>query len=277
MLHATLKNMAQSEMFDKTFKGFFRYVKKRNWQEPSNEKTLYDNALLLKVYAKAYKTYNQEIYKATAIEIENFIYDELKNDMLYHSCILYENEKTLIDTNIQTSWNAMYVDALFCLSDIEEKYLKKATNLLDDILKHTFKEDTLYHITSPMIKGYLEDYAFLAKALLSGYEKTNNEQYLINAQYFINQALSQFYDNGVWYVKKNDYHLKAEIHDNIYTSSVSVMVENLLKLTDFIKDYKYKTFAFKTLEYNSYELSRKPSLYPSLFNQALKYILHYKI
>ena len=50
------------------------------------------------------------------------------------------------------------------------------------------------------------------------------------------------------------------------------MVENLLSLTALLDDEKYKHFAFKTMEYNSYELGRKPIYTPYMLTQALRYL-----
>lgn len=180
------------------------------------------------------------------------------------------------DQKIQTSWNAMYIDALFELGAIEPNYIEKAKKSLKKLQESMFIDGKLYHTTilgkKPKVEAFLEDVAFLAKAYLSAYEKTFDELYLIEAQRFVNTALIDFYDKGVWYFSKGEFQTKAEIFDAAYTSSVSVMVENLLTLASLFGDEKYRTFAFKTLEYNSYELSRKPIYYPSLFNQMMRYL-----
>ena len=38
-----------------------------------------------------------------------------------------------------------------------------------------------------------------------------------------------------------------------------------------LEDDKYAHFAFKTLEYNSYDLGRRPVLYPKMLEQVLRY------
>ncbi|SFV54557.1 Thymidylate kinase [hydrothermal vent metagenome] len=181
-----------------------------------------------------------------------------------------------IDKKIQTSWNAMYIDALFELGTIQKEYIQKATKSLDKLLKTMFDNKKLYHTTmpnkEPKVEGFLEDFAFLSKALLNGYEKSFDEIYLIKAQHFINLALAEFYDNGVWYFSKGDFQTKAETYDATYTSSVSIMIDNLLTLSSLLSDEKYATFAFKTLEYNSYELSRKPIYYPYMFDMMMRYL-----
>jgi uncharacterized protein YyaL (SSP411 family) len=187
-----------------------------------------------------------------------------------------EKKYPFIDTKIQTSWNAMYIDALFDASVFDDALKVQAVQSLEALLETMYKDNTLYHTTllhkQPKVKAFLEDYAFLAKALLNAYQITTEELYLIKAQYFINQALAEFYDNGVWYFSQSDFQTKAELYDATYTSSVAIMVENLLTLSSLLSDEKYRSFAFKTLEYNSYDLARKPIYYPHLFNQMMRYL-----
>ncbi|MDQ1528900.1 MAG: uncharacterized protein QOH77_690, partial [Actinomycetota bacterium] len=49
----TLAAMAASDLRDPVEGGFFRYATKRDWSEPHYERMLYDNALLLGLYARA--------------------------------------------------------------------------------------------------------------------------------------------------------------------------------------------------------------------------------
>jgi uncharacterized protein YyaL (SSP411 family) len=49
----TLAAMAASDLRDPVEGGFFRYATKRDWSEPHYERMLYDNALLLDLYARA--------------------------------------------------------------------------------------------------------------------------------------------------------------------------------------------------------------------------------
>ncbi|MGD8379602.1 MAG: thioredoxin domain-containing protein [Gammaproteobacteria bacterium] len=53
MAHITLSRMADSGLFDHLGGGFFRYSVDERWEIPHFEKMLYDNALLLPLYAEA--------------------------------------------------------------------------------------------------------------------------------------------------------------------------------------------------------------------------------
>lgn len=187
-----------------------------------------------------------------------------------------KREYPFIDRKIQTSWSAMMIHSLFQLSAVDSSYEHKAIEALDALLAKMFVNDTLYHTSlpekSPKVEAFLEDYAFLAKALLSAFKATQDEYYLIQAQRMANKALENFYDKGLWNFSVGEFKTKAEVTDNTYTSSVSIIVDVLLTLGMLLEDEKYTHFAFKTMEYNSYDLGRRPIYYPHMLIQALRYI-----
>jgi uncharacterized protein YyaL (SSP411 family) len=55
MLHHTLDQMARGGIFDQLGGGFHRYATDREWKVPHFEKMLYDNALLLELYAQEHQ------------------------------------------------------------------------------------------------------------------------------------------------------------------------------------------------------------------------------
>ncbi|DAB28021.1 MAG: thymidylate kinase [Sulfurimonas sp. RIFOXYD12_FULL_33_39] len=185
-------------------------------------------------------------------------------------------EYPFIDKKIQTSWSSMMIKALFVLGNIDDSYKQKAIKNLDALLKSMFIEGKLYHSTlihkTPKVEAFLEDYAFLAQALIEAFNSTQDELYLIRAQNFANSALEKFYDKGTWKFSIGEFETKAEISDNTYTSSVSIMIDVLISLSTLLEDEKYAHFAFKTLEYNSYELARRPVIYPYMLRQVLRYL-----
>lgn len=187
-----------------------------------------------------------------------------------------KREYPFIDQKIQTSWSAMMIKALFTLGSIDGKYANKALKSLDALLNTMYIDGVLYHTTlihkTPKIKAFLEDYAFLSQALISAYRFTQDEVYLIHAQRFANKAFEELYDKGEWNFSRGEFTTKAEISDNTYTSSVSVMIDVLISLSTLLEDENYAHFAFKTMEYNSYELGRRPIYYPYMLVQMLRYL-----
>ncbi|MBA1433584.1 MAG: thioredoxin domain-containing protein [Epsilonproteobacteria bacterium] len=187
-----------------------------------------------------------------------------------------KREYPFIDKKVQTSWSAMLINALFKLSAVDTLYYERAKKSLDALLETMYKEDTLFHTTlihkEPKIEAFLEDYVFLSQALLSAYKYTQDELYLITAHKLVNKALERFYKNGLWSFSDGEFAVKAETTDNTYTSSVSVMVESMLTLSSLLEDDKYRHFSFRTMEYNSYDLGRRPLYYPYMLTQALHYL-----
>ncbi|MDD2356307.1 MAG: thioredoxin domain-containing protein [Thiovulaceae bacterium] len=201
--------------------------------------------------------------------------DWFANVMNILSSIRATRKYPFIDKKVQTSWNAMMIKALFALSNVEARYNSVAKEHLDALLKTMFIDGELYHSTlihkTPKVKAFLEDYAFMGVALIAAYEATSDELYLIHAQRFANKALEEFYDKGRWFFSTGEFTTQAEISDNTYPSTVSTMVDLLLSLAS-LGEEKYRTFAFKTLEYNSYDLGRKPIYTPYMLNQMLRYL-----
>ncbi len=187
-----------------------------------------------------------------------------------------QREYPFIDKKVQTSWSAMLINALFKLGAVDNKYHEMAKKSLDALLESMYLDNILYHTTlihkAPKIEAFLEDYAFLSQALLNAYKYTQDEIYLITAHKLINRALERFYDQGLWNFSDGEFSVKAETTDNTYTSSVSIMVDTMLTLSTLLEDEKYSHFAFKTMEYNSYDLGRRPIYYPYMLTQAIRYI-----
>ena len=211
------------------------------------------------------------------VRFENGLLPEWFSDVkILLAQLRQKREYPFIDKKVQTSWSSMMINAMFKLGAVDTKYKDRAIKNLDALLNAMFLDGILYHSTlihkTPKVEAFLEDYAFLSQALLSAFKHTGNELYLINAQRFTNKALEEFYDKGLWNFSVGEFITKAEITDNTYTSSVSIIVDTLLTLGTLLEDEKYTHFAFKTMEYNSYELGRKPIYAPYMLTQALRYV-----
>jgi uncharacterized protein YyaL (SSP411 family) len=180
-----------------------------------------------------------------------------------------------IDTKVQTSWNSMMIKSLFELGRYDKSFLEQAVASLEALLKKMNPDSKLMHSalidTDAKIEAFLEDYAYLGVTLISAYELTCKEDYLIYAQQMANSALENYYDKGRWFFSRGEFITEADMRDSSYPGSISVMVDLLLSLGSIL-DEKYRHFAFKTLEYYSYELHKQPIYYPYMTNQALRYI-----
>ena len=234
VLH-TLKEMAKGGFYDKENYGFYRYCMSEDWSMAGDEKTLYDNALLGDVYLQAYKLYKDETFLDIA-----------------------KNCTTVKEIKPQLAHSSMMASTMLKLSKVDKTYKQKAIQNLND-LNFTKKE-------------FLDGYAFFIEALLNGYDITKDETYLVKAQKLTNEALCEFYKKGAWYFSNNEFSTQAQVDDTTHTSALSTMIGNLLSISFLLEDEKYAHFAFKTLEYNSYELGRKTIYYPSMLLQMIRYL-----
>ena len=73
----TLKQMARGGLYDHVGGGFSRYSTDGRWLVPHFEKMLYDNALLLRVYAEMLAATGDAIYRRIAMHTAQY----LKRDM----------------------------------------------------------------------------------------------------------------------------------------------------------------------------------------------------
>ena len=271
VLH-TLKSMDKGDIHDVQNGGFYRYAKDEMWKEPCREKTLYDNALLAEVYLDAYLLYKEREFFVTAKKTIDFWIDSMSMENLLFQYV-YEDT---INKRIQTTHSAMMIKTLFKLGEIDKTYRQKAVDILAKLMDTLYVDSKLYSSTllkhPPKTEAFLGDYAFLSQSLIYAYRSTQNESYLIEAQRFANKSLEKFYQNGVWFFSDNEFKTKMDTTDNIYTSAVSVMVDVLISLSEILKDDKYRHFAYKTLEYNSYDLGQKPIFFPSMLTQMLRYL-----
>lgn len=75
----TLEHMAKGGIYDHIGGGFSRYSVDQKWLIPHFEKMLYDNGLLLDLYAKAFDMIGEEAYKVVIEETISFMKNELMN------------------------------------------------------------------------------------------------------------------------------------------------------------------------------------------------------
>ena len=87
-VNLTLKNIAFGGINDHVGGGLHRYTVDSIWHVPHFEKMLYDNAQMLSVFSKAYKSNNDLLYKDQLEKIFNFIERDLtSSDNLIYSSI----------------------------------------------------------------------------------------------------------------------------------------------------------------------------------------------
>jgi uncharacterized protein YyaL (SSP411 family) len=178
-----------------------------------------------------------------------------------------------IDKKINTAWNAMMIKALFEASKIDKRYLILGQKRLEGLLWRMYPMQTLYHQTVigkiPTQKALLEDYAFLVDALVAGYERDYNEVYLKLAQTLTEEAVGQFYKNKRWYLSDDGIEAYADFDDRYYTSALSVMLDDLVRMSSLREELKYNAIVKETIANMGAVLEINPSFAPKLVHTFL--------
>ena len=179
-----------------------------------------------------------------------------------------ERKYPFIDKKVQTSWNALFIRALFKAGKRQE-----AEKSLTALLKNLYVHKVLYHQLligkKPKVKAYLEDYAFLASALIVAYEETLDAEYLTLADTLMNKGIATFYKNKRWFMSDDSFQSQADLYDGSYRSAVSVMIENILKLSMLHEDLDAYHKAVAMLSKEADSLNTSPSSYAYATKVAL--------
>ena len=179
-----------------------------------------------------------------------------------------------VDKKIITAWNAMMVKSLFVASRVDEKYLAIAEKRLDSLLRHMYVDGVLYHQTLlgkiPKQKALLEDYTFLVDALVHAHDRTYKQAYLFLAKKLTKEALEKFYRDKTWYLSDDGIKVKADFDDRYYTSALSVMLENLVRLSSLANELSYVEVVEETIKEHGAVLEKNPSFSPKLVHTFLR-------
>ena len=168
-----------------------------------------------------------------------------------------------VDKKINTAWNAMMIKALFEASKIDKSYLVLAQKSMDALLVLMRPKEILYHQTLigkvPTQKALLEDYAFLVDALIAGYERSYDERYLQLAHTLTEEAISKFYRDKHWYLSDDDIGTYADFDDRYYTSALSVMLDDLLRVGALTEMLTYNSLVKETITQSATVLDVNPA------------------
>jgi uncharacterized protein YyaL (SSP411 family) len=80
LVAGTAEAMARGGLYDQLAGGFARYSVDARWVVPHFEKMLYDNALLLRVYAHWWRATGGPLARRVAVETAGFLLDDLRTD-----------------------------------------------------------------------------------------------------------------------------------------------------------------------------------------------------
>ena len=199
---------------------------------------------------------------------------KLEEVKAYLKSLRKERTFPFVDTKIITAWNAMMVKALFAASKLDNSYLEVATQRLNRLLKLMRTKDTLYHQVllgkKPKQEGLLEDYAFVMDALIEGYLRTYNKEYLTELRSLAKEALNKFYKNRRWYLSDDSIQALADFDDRYYTSALSVILEDFVRLASLTEELDYNEIVKETIKESGAVLQNSPAKAPKLVHVFLR-------
>ncbi len=157
--------------------------------------------------------------------------------------------KPMRDDKIITSWNGLMIHA-FCEAGFflnNSEYLNIAVSAAEFILKNLYKDKKLlrrYCDGDSRFQASLCDYAFLIRALLSLFERTQDPKWLATAEELTNALEASFKaDDGAFYQapQNSEYLLirKTQFSDGAEPSGNAVHAENLLRLYQITHNKHY--------------------------------------
>ncbi|SEB36452.1 hypothetical protein SAMN04489806_0171 [Paramicrobacterium humi] len=201
----TLLAMARSPLRDTIEGGFFRYATQRDWSEPHYERMLYDNALLLSAYTRAWQDGADEAAEVAA-GIASFLLEVLQlpgggfasgqdSESLvdgvrteggyYLAADRTDVEPPPLDEKVLTGWNGLAIEALARAGTAfaQPHWIDAARWAADYLLENHLRGDgTLLRASTAEARSdaaaALEDYGMLAGGLLELGCATGDEPYV---------------------------------------------------------------------------------------------------
>ncbi len=218
------------------------------------------------------------------------IEDLAKKVTSWKKSLLVEREKRprpRLDDKSLTSWNGLmlkaYCDAYRAFG--KESFLESAKKNAEFLVNKRMQEDgglyRSYKEGENSINGYLEDYASSIEGLITLYEISFNETWLLKARDLNNYALDHFFDdtNKMFYFTSDQDPLlvtrNVEYRDNVIPASNSIMAKNLFKLSHYFDNEAYADTARTMLNNVSSEIAAYPSAYSNWLDLMLNYTNNY--
>jgi uncharacterized protein YyaL (SSP411 family) len=145
------------------------------------------------------------------------------------------------DEKILTAWNGLMMQAFAEAAAIlgRADYLAAAEENARFIIENLRRDNLLLHVQKDgqaKLNGYLDDYAFIARALIALYEATGETEYLRESLALTETMIAEFWDEeegGFFYTGKSHERLivrNKDLFDNATPSGNSVAADALLRL-----------------------------------------------
>ena len=311
MAEHTLLQMYRGGMFDHIGFGFCRYSTDRMFLVPHFEKMLYDNALLILAYCKAYTVTKNVLYLKIAEKPADYVLREMTDsEGGFYSAQDADSEgeegKYYLFTQDEViqvlgkkdgeTFNRYYgitkrgnfegknipnlLNSASCEADLEaflsklRQYRKKRCTLhLDD------KVLTAWNglMIGAMCELYLDDYAGYIFAQLALYRATLKQTYLDRADSLCHKVMLEFSDPaGGFYLYGNGNEelilRPKETYDGAIPSGNSLMAWNFVRMSIITSSEKYQQAAEEQLKFLAAAAEQYPAGYGMFLTAFLEYM-----
>ncbi len=182
-----------------------------------------------------------------------------------------------LDNKILTSWNALFISALCkgyrALDDA--RYLAAARRAAEFLLAHMYRAEGTCLLRrfcdgEAAIGGFLDDYAFLAQALLDLFEATAETRYLVTARALATEGFTRFEDHdqgGFFSTEQNASDLLLRMkddYDGAEPSGNSVATDVLLRLAHLTGDDRLRETAMRSIQAFAPKIQAQPTMAPQM-------------
>ena len=190
-----------------------------------------------------------------------------------------------LDRKILTSWNALMISALAkgyaILAD--PACLQAAEKAAEFLLSSMYDESSgrllrRYYDGDAAVPGFLDDYAFLAQALLDLFEATAKPLFLKKASDLARRGLAQFLDfseGGFFSTVENAPDLMLRLkddYDGAEPAGNSIAADVLLRLAHLSGDNQFKKAAADTVKWFTPRLRIQPTMAPQMLATIGRYL-----
>ncbi len=216
--------------------GFFRYSTRRDWTQPHFEKMLDENALLIRLYLRAFEITGKSEYKEIAVNalqytIENlyegssFYGSQKASEVYYHFSPTQRMQVKApeFDMTRYADWNAEMAITLFQASKIlgDDVYRNVAENVLGFLKDKLIKDNGVQHYYDEekgtgVVDGLLTDNSLVPLAFMEGHKATGKQEYLDTAVSVLDYSERHLYDGeyGGFFERNStslDFYLESEL------------------------------------------------------------------
>ena len=195
-----------------------------------------------------------------------------------------KRKQPLLDTKVITSWNGLMIDAFAYGYEVlgDKRYREVAEKAARFNLKYLRTTDghlmRTYRDGVPKYTGYLDDYAFLVRGLLSLHQATGEETWLNEAKSLTDTMNRLFWDDkngGFYFTLANQKHLVVRTknpYDSALPSGNAVAANNLLILAQRLGEKSYLNKAEKTLQNFAGMMKQSPRAFMHMLFATNRYL-----